>query len=53
MQGFLAADRKSALELFDKAEEFFKQCKENVSDTASAKPCTAAVIPTSMMQTQP
>lgn len=31
LQGFLASDRKSALELFDKAEEFFKQCKEHVS----------------------
>lgn len=30
LQGFLASDRKAALELFDKAEEFFKQCKENV-----------------------
>lgn len=29
-QGFLASDRKSALELFDKAEEYFKQCKEKV-----------------------
>lgn len=31
LQGFLASDRKSALELFDKAEEFFKQCKGHVS----------------------
>jgi hypothetical protein len=30
LQGFLASERKAALELFDKAEEFFKQCKENV-----------------------
>jgi hypothetical protein len=43
LQGFLASDRPAALELFDKAEEFFKQCKENVStDTATAVAATAA-----------
>jgi len=30
LQGFLANDRKGALELFDKAEEYFKQCREKV-----------------------
>jgi hypothetical protein len=37
LQGFLASDRKSALELFDKAEEFFKQCKENVSSSIHSR----------------
>lgn len=35
--GFLASDRKSALELFDKAEEFFKQCKENEPNNETYK----------------
>jgi hypothetical protein len=29
-QGFLASERKAALELFDKAEEHFKQCRDKV-----------------------
>jgi hypothetical protein len=46
LQGFLASDRPAALELFDKAEEFFKQCKENVStDTAAAAAAAVGVCP--------
>jgi hypothetical protein len=30
LQGFLAADRKTALQHFNKAEDYFKHCKEKV-----------------------
>lgn len=35
-QGFLAADRKTALQHFNKAEDYFKHCKEKVRPAAAA-----------------
>jgi hypothetical protein len=34
-QGFLAADRKTALQHFNKAEDYFKHCKEKVRPPGS------------------
>jgi hypothetical protein len=35
-QGFLAADRKTALQHFNKAEDYFKHCKEKVRHRQAA-----------------